>query len=135
MKNICKYYKNSYFTNRTHCNLPDICKSVNSIIDCEEYDRKYLNPVEIRKILVSSKLCFLPKTKSNAPRKGTIPFYFKTINNEELRANNIISTPSVKPKKGTIPFYFQPNTKNDTFFSCLKTQRLSHIVLESSTKT
>lgn len=114
IKNLCKHYKNSYFTNSTYSGAPDIRKSINYIIDCEDYDRKYLNPVEIRKILVSSKLSFLSKTKSNAPKKGTIPFYFKMINSEEV--NNVTSIPSIKPKKGTIPFYFQPHTKNNTFF-------------------
>lgn len=120
IKNICKYYKNCKFTDSKYCNLPDICKSINYLIDCEDYDKKFLNPVEIRKHLASSKLSFLPKTTVNEPKKGTIPFYFKSSNSGELSVNNLTSIPSEKPKKGTIPYYFHSVTKNDTFFHAKK---------------
>ncbi|KAH9628685.1 hypothetical protein HF086_005832 [Spodoptera exigua] len=46
MKNICKYYKNCHFMDYIHHSVPNICELITYIIDCEYYDKTYLNPAQ-----------------------------------------------------------------------------------------
>ena len=114
MNNICKYYKNCHFMNYVHHSLSDICKTINYIIDCEYYDKTYLNPAELRKHLASSRSISLRATETSVPKIGTIPFYFKSSKRGTEKASSHL--PSEERKKGTIPYYFPTITKNDTFF-------------------
>lgn len=114
MKSICKYYKNCHFMDYIDRSVPDICKSITYIIDCEYYDKTYLNPAELRKHLASSKSISLPKTESSVPKIGTIPYYFKSNKRGTQRASSHL--PSEEHRKGTIPYYFPTVSKSDTFF-------------------
>lgn len=116
LKNVCHYYKNCHFTNCQYSNLSDICKSINYELDCEYYNATFLNPAEIKKRLVSSRTSFL--TKNKEPKKGTIPFYFKSSANKELEIKDTCAPAGTNKhiRRGTIPYYFLPLKTSNNFF-------------------
>lgn len=71
---IHNYKKCSYFT--------EICSKINNIVDNDYYRKKYLQ------YNCQNNLNYNFNTSSALPKKGTIPFYFKTINTQSKAATD-----------------------------------------------
>lgn len=115
IKKLCERYKNCYYVNcySKYCTLSDICYSVNHVIDCIDYNRKFLNLNELKKHINRGSNPNPKQNIANNPhvQMDTIPHISpgrsNVVNNED--------TKSCKAKKGTIPYYF-PVVKNSDFF-------------------
>lgn len=119
IKNVCSKYKKCHFVNQISTELSDMCKSINFVIDCNDYNDKYLNPSEIRKRIASGKSSFKLSIGIHETKKGTIPYYFKKQSRIETvkhpKSNNYTES-NMKVRKGTIPYYFPVINKSDSFF-------------------
>ncbi|KAL4719598.1 hypothetical protein ACJJTC_002079 [Scirpophaga incertulas] len=109
IRKLCFEYKMSHFVN-TSSTLPYICKSINYIIDCSDYDKKYLNLTNITKRIASNKPSHKKAgTNTQSPKRGTIPYYFKrricSTSNALPQGSPSIAIPYTE-HKGTIPYYF-----------------------------
>lgn len=79
IQTICNEYKNCHYVESNSNKLFDICKSLNFKIDCIDYDSKYLDIKELKKLILHKKTIYEPKSqgKGMLKTKGTIPYYFK----------------------------------------------------------
>lgn len=95
IRNICQEYKTCHFISCNMTNLAGICKSINFIVDCIDYDKKYLDIVNLKKLIVRNQTSGCTK-KTRKIFKGTIPYYFAPISlvfpnssqGEKLPTNN-----------------------------------------------
>lgn len=122
---MCNNFKNCSFIN-LECNYPynktkhyyllDACKIINLKIDSHYYDEKFLC---YKNMLLRNKV----ETEcSTIPKKGSIPYYFKSIKNihsgdnyHEVKKNStslgkLEMIHNETHKKGTIPYYFKKIT-------------------------
>lgn len=117
--NLCKGYENCHFITSNGKNLADICKSINYTVDCIDYNKKYLDVKELKKIItINNNLS--AKHKSNPKLvKGTIPYYFASVRS---KCESVISeTDKQMPqkKKKYITDYF-PLLSGTQFFRTKK---------------
>lgn len=114
LSNLCKQYNNCQFINCNYYNLIDICRSINYVIDYNNYKNKYLDLTALKNIVLrkNSRL-----TQVNYKR-GTIPYYFPKKQSKNI-SSCIDTTPhDTKPsesRKKTLIDYF-PKINNKQFF-------------------
>lgn len=116
---LCEYidHNNYYKAKVSQYNMYELCNRINLVIDQIYYrshilnTKKILQSRHVSKRLTNDNIVSMKRVE---PRKGTIPFYFHSLNNPtEPRNNGNASIKHVEPKKGTIPFYFQNMAKNN----------------------
>lgn len=114
LSRLCNEFNNCQFVYCNNYNLYDICRTINYVIDCINYQNKYLDVTALKKIILRKE----SRSMQVNCRKGTIPYYFA----QKPSTNNIACTnikpPDTKPseyKKNTIIDYF-PKLNNKTFF-------------------
>lgn len=112
---LCKNYKKCHFIDFKYYNVANICKLINYVIDCSDYEEKYLKPVEIRKMILRKNPSSRLEKKSDEPKKGTIPFYFNGPGTAIQRSCS--PEPIKEIKKGTIPYYFRTKHSKQFFRS------------------
>lgn len=94
-----------------------ICQRINFMIDCMDYDYKFLNfnKKKTKSNMFSASENSTCIDNSSKCRKGTIPYYFKRVDKKKCFSNQCLDTSANKPdmiyKKGTIPFYFAKTFK------------------------
>lgn len=107
IQNICTMFNNVYYTHCKYYSLNRVYYSINNIIDTLDYDRKYLDVKQLKKLTVINRPVENTLHVENNV-KGTIPYYFT-----RMKVNQ--NPPEIKCKKGTIPCYF-PTIKKCKFF-------------------
>lgn len=110
---LCNKYNNCNFVSCTDNSLHEICKSINFVIDCKDYDKKYLNVKELKKLIASINNSDFKKNSKNYP-KGTIPYYFAPIQATSRSTSPDINRP-IRIIKNKITDYF-PTTSKKEFF-------------------
>lgn len=101
--------------------IDEVCKKISLLIDTMDYHLEFINLKFRRNEKYMSKnkcicnrnsfterhdkKCSLSVIK---PKRGTIPFYFKTVDTNET----LNKTPFIK---GTIPYYFQTHLKSNKY--------------------
>lgn len=119
IRKMCNKHKHCRFVECEQYTLIDICKSINYVIDCEDYDHKYLNFKETRQMIARNKQNHVLSNERHT--KGTIPYYFHSIKTNYNTGTGYTNEPKIEitnnAKVGTIPFYFQKlRQKDKTFF-------------------
>lgn len=114
---LCQEHKKCHFAFCNMTNLPGMCKSANYIIDCIDYDQKYLDVRNLKKLIVRNQTTACRKiTKKND--KGTIPYYFAPVSCSSAN-NPDAKIPLLKIKK-TITDYFPIVNRKKGFFRVKK---------------
>lgn len=115
IRNICNEYKNCNFIDSNH-KLYNTCKLINHTIDYDDYEKKYLNVKELKKLILR-KQPNSTKTdnKDKKDPKGTIPYYFARKQPECDPINKAELTKNTSPKIGTIPHYFKVVDRKQLF--------------------
>lgn len=152
IKNVCNEYQNCHFIDCKNRNIFNLCKNINYIIDCADYENKYLNPKELKKIIISGR----PISQNHRCMflrypKGTIPYYLGPQLGQVVTTNaNVNTTPQssttaqqsppkiqsshtrVQSSKGTVPHFFSRAISRNNSYSdtdIIESSRLNQTTL------
>lgn len=109
----CTLLKKPATTNKlSKLNLVNfVSKQVIHEITKLDYNNKYINNIyKCHKLNITRQF---KKVESKTHKKGTIPYYFKSANLENMTNKNVSQNNICKYSKGTIPFYFKPIYNNN----------------------
>ncbi|CAK1581394.1 unnamed protein product [Parnassius mnemosyne] len=107
---ICNEFKRCHFVTCTNETIFDMCNSINFLIDYIDYEKKYLDVREIKKLIGRDNNPMTQKTGVNIYPKGTIPYYFKRQSTFTTTTKTEVKKP--KPKYLITDFFPIDNKKN-----------------------
>lgn len=116
IRRLCKEFNQCHFVSCKDKSVLGLCKSINYVIDCIDYEKKYLNARELKKLIANNNNRIFELNKiSKKYTKGTIPYYFEPV--RYRNASPDIHSESIKPTKAKdkITDYFPISKRNQLF--------------------